>query len=91
MDANVESKFQTTHEYFAFEGDTFDTLMIQKPLNLRAPPSLVADTGGDDDFDGKMESFRREARKARASRQSAQDLTNLVSSALSEVEIALED
>ncbi len=64
--------------------------MIQKPLNLKSPPSLVPDSNGED-FEGKMESFRREARKARASRQSAQGLTDLVASALTEAEMALED
>lgn len=73
-------------------GDTYDTLMIQKPLNLKPPPlTEESDETLSDDFDGKMASFRKEARRARASRQSAQGLTDLVSSALSEVETTLGD
>ena len=73
-------------------GDTYDTLMIQKPLNLKPPPPIEeSDNTNSDDFDGKMASFRKEARRARASRQSAQGLTDLVSSALSEVDTTLGD
>ncbi len=72
-------------------GDTFDTLMIQKPLNLKPPPTIESDTSNVTDFDGKMASFRKEARRARESRKSAQGLTDLVSSALSEVDFALGD
>jgi len=71
-------------------GDTFDTLMIQKPLNLHPPPSIAPSHGNvSGTFEEKVKSFNKEARRARESRQSAEDLTNLVASALSEVEEAL--
>lgn len=70
-------------------GDTFDTLMIQKPLNLSPPQSISSGPVNSDTFEEKVASFHKEARKARASRQSAQGLTNLVASALSEVEASI--
>ena len=61
--------------------------MIQKPLNLNPPPRITAAIT--DEFDQMMESFQKEARGARASRQSAQGLTDLVASALSEAELSI--
>ena len=85
---NVASHLKDFFSY-SYEGDTFDTLMIQKPINLSPPPmsSNASATGGD--FDQKMELLKKEARKARASRQSAQGLTDLVTSVLSEVEASI--
>lgn len=60
--------------------------MIQKPLNLSPPQSISSGPVHSENFEEKVASFHKEARKARASRQSAQGLTNLVASALSEVE-----
>ncbi len=71
------------------KGDTFDTLMIQKPINLSPPPPVSSSKGATGDFEQKMESLKKEARRARASRQSAQGLTDLVASALSEVEATI--
>jgi hypothetical protein len=63
--------------------------MIQKPLNLKPPPSISSSIAKDENFEEKIALFQREARKARVSRQSAQGLTDLVASALSEVEDAI--
>ena len=67
-------------------GDTFDTLMIQKPLNLDPPPPIISSSTVTNDFEAKIASLRTESRKARTSRQSAQGLTNLVHSVLDEVQ-----
>jgi len=58
--------------------------MIQKPLNLDCPPPITS-ASSVDDFEKTTASFKRVSRVARTSRQSAQEMTNLVASALSEV------
>ena len=63
------------------KGDTFDTLMIQKPFNLKCPPPMSSSIG---DFEEVVASFRRASRNARTSRKSAQELNSLASSALNE-------
>jgi hypothetical protein len=60
--------------------------MIQKPFNLSPPPPITSVAIGD--FHKRIASFRKETRKARASRMSAEGLTDLVQSALSEVDIS---
>lgn len=62
-------------------GDTFDTLMIQKPLNLKCPSQMSSSIG---DFEEVVASFQRASRNARTSRKSAQELNSLASSALNE-------
>jgi len=70
-------------------GDTYDTLMIPKPLNLEPPPAIVCGNTITDNFDKKMNSFCVATRKARSSRRSAQGLSNLISSVLSDVQSTL--
>jgi len=59
--------------------------MIQKPVNLESPPS-ISSASTFDDFETAVASFNQETRKARCSRMSAEDLSTLVSVALSEVQ-----
>lgn len=69
-------------------GDTFDTLVIPKPLNLSPPPKdSVAQEKSLDEFQAAFASFKKASKSARTSRQSAQDISNLVNQALAEVEI----
>ena len=68
-------------------GDTTDTIAIPKPLNLESPvkSTILADIGVEE-FDNAVQSFERNSRSARTSRNSAQELSNLVAEALNEIE-----
>ena len=67
--------------------DTFDTLMVQKPINLENPPKIeVPEKASMDDFEKTVASFHRDSRCARTSRQSAQEFSNLIEDALAEVQ-----
>ncbi|KAL9179802.1 hypothetical protein ACHAXT_007772 [Thalassiosira profunda] len=71
-------------------GDEYDRLDVQRPHNLQAPQirgeRKSADTKAiDDEFKTKFQNLRRDSRSARDSRQSAQELANVIESALSEV------
>lgn len=66
------------------DGDIYDTLMIQKPLNLEPPPPIESGNKLSNDFDRKMQSFCKAQRKARNSRKSAEDLSNVLASVLAE-------
>ncbi len=63
--------------------------MIPKPLNLEPPAAIVCGNTISDNFEKKMESFCNASRKARSSRRSAQGMSNLVSSVLTEVQDTL--
>jgi len=69
----------------------FDSLQIQKPLNLNSPPSIVCGNTISTKFEKKMESFRVASRKARSSRRSAEGLSTLVQSVMTEVQTSLEE
>ncbi|KAL7537723.1 hypothetical protein ACHAWF_005883 [Thalassiosira exigua] len=75
-------------------GDEFDKLDTEKPHNLKAPQNRNERRSGDagrdakslqDEFQMKVRSFRRDSRQARTSRQSAQELSSIVESALNEI------
>ena len=66
------------------DGDLYDTLMIPKPLNLEHPPPIASRNKLSNDFDRKMQSFCKAKRKARNSRKSAEDLSNVLASVLAE-------
>ncbi len=59
--------------------------MIQMPLNLSPPPPITSSDNITDSFDQKMKSFYNVQRKARLSRRSAEDLSNVISTVLSDV------
>jgi hypothetical protein len=63
--------------------------MIPKPLNLEPPLAIVCGNTISNNFEKKMESFCNASRKARSSRRSAQGMSNLVSSVLTDVQATL--
>ena len=66
-------------------GDKYD-LETEKPPNLMAPKTeAITPSGGMDEFTRVKSSFQRDSRQARTSRQSAQELTAVVESALNEI------
>jgi len=69
----------------------FDSLQIQKPLNLNSPPSIVCGNTISSKFEKKMESFRVASRKVRSSRRSAEGLSSLLQSVMSDVQASLEE
>lgn len=71
-------------------GDVFDTLLIQKPSNLDKPSPIFSGPSITQGFEKKMESFRLASRKARSSRRSAQGLSNLISSVMTDVHASLD-
>jgi len=86
--ANDASSSQAVIPYLCkLCGDTTDTIAIPKPLNLESPvkSTILAniDVG---EFDNAVQSFERNSRSARTSRNSAQELSNLVAEALNEIE-----
>ncbi|KAL3823855.1 hypothetical protein ACHAXA_004127 [Cyclostephanos tholiformis] len=73
-------------------GDETNTLEIQKPVNLIAPKRSECQSVGsrrissiDNEFQSTMKSFEQNSRSARTSRQSAQEMSRLVASALKEI------
>jgi hypothetical protein len=63
--------------------------MIPKPVNLEPPPAIVCGNTITNNFEKKMESFCNASRKARSSRRSAQGISDLVSSVLTDVQDTL--
>ncbi|EED92759.1 predicted protein [Thalassiosira pseudonana CCMP1335] len=89
-DENDESGY--TPSLIKLHGDTFASLAVEKPANLSAPtkrqPKSSADGKSlDQEFRRRVQSFQRASRSARTSRQSAQELTNLITSALDEIKL----
>lgn len=75
-------------------GDEYTSLAIEKPANMTAPQNRSdqdrASWKGksiEDEFRSRVKSFQRESRSARTSRQSAQELTSLISMALDEIQL----
>ena len=68
----------------------FDSLQIQKPLNLNSPPSIVCGNTISSKFEEKMESFRVASRKVRSSRRSAEGLSILLQTVMTDVQASLE-
>ena len=73
-------------------GDETSTLEIEKPVNLIAPKRSECQSAGsrrissiDSEFNSTMKTFELNSRSARASRQSAQEMSRLVESALKEI------
>ncbi|KAL3771454.1 hypothetical protein ACHAW5_000109 [Stephanodiscus triporus] len=72
-------------------GDESSTLEIQKPANLIAPKRIERQSAGldvksiDAEFQSAIKSFEHNSRSARTSRQSAQEMSYLVESALKEI------
>lgn len=64
--------------------DPDQTITIEKPANLDDPPKIEEHVSMDE-FKNALDSFDSESRKARTSRQSAQDVSNLVSSVLEDI------
>jgi len=69
----------------------FDSLQIQKPLNLNSPPSIVCGNTISSKFEKKMESFRVASRKVRSSRRSAEGLSTLLQTVITDVQASLEE
>jgi hypothetical protein len=70
-------------------GDTMETLQVKKPLNLIPPPPISSGTSISEEFDRKMDSFVKNTRMCRTSRRSAQGLSNILSSVLTEIKSSL--
>lgn len=70
-------------------GDTMDTLQVKKPLNLIPPPPISSGTSISEEFDRKMDSFVKTTRMCRSSRRSAQGLSNILSSVLTDIKCSL--
>jgi hypothetical protein len=70
-------------------GDTMETLQVKKPLNLIPPPPISSGTSISEEFDRKMDSFVKTTRMCRSSRRSAQGLSNILSSVLTEINCSL--
>jgi hypothetical protein len=72
-------------------GDEMSTLEIQKPANLIAPKRCERQSAGldvksiDAEFQSTIKAFEQNSRSARTSRQSAQEMSYLVESALKEI------
>ena len=72
-------------------GDEMSTMEIQKPANLIAPKRSERQSAGlgvksiDAEFQSTIKAFEQNSRSARASRQSAQEMSYLVESALKEI------
>jgi len=83
-DSNVDlSKFVAS--VGKLTGDTFETLTISKPPRLADPPEVEKKKSWDE-FNQTVESIGEVTRHARMSRQSAQELTNMIHLALDEVQ-----
>lgn len=81
---------QPYYDYMKLEGDIFDTLLIQKPSNLENPPPIISGLSITNSFEKKMQSFRAVSRKARSSRKSAQGLSNLIASVMTDVNASVD-
>jgi len=72
-------------------GDEMSTLEVQKPANLIAPKRCERQSAGldvksiDAQFQSTIQAFEQNSRSARTSRQSAQEMSHLVESALKEI------
>eukprot|EP00557_Chaetoceros_sp_GSL56_P001379 CAMPEP_0176495194 /NCGR_PEP_ID=MMETSP0200_2-20121128/10519_1 /TAXON_ID=947934 /ORGANISM="Chaetoceros sp., Strain GSL56" /LENGTH=542 /DNA_ID=CAMNT_0017893041 /DNA_START=546 /DNA_END=2175 /DNA_ORIENTATION=- len=94
LESEESSQISQDEQYVPYlcklPGDIFDTLSIQKPSNLDSPPPIVSGSSITEGFEKKMESFRLASRKARSSRRSAQGLSDLISSVMTNVNASFE-